>query len=98
MLILMKEVAVLLSKVIKHAQNKKWTDVGEALLRDAQSLISAGKTAVKNPEAQSDFYEVVNTTLANIKGKFLWLCVCVCLLTSCSTSVFFHVFSSSFFV
>jgi hypothetical protein len=64
---------VLLSKVIKHAQNKKWTEVGEALLRDAQSLISAGKTAVKNPEAQADFYGVVNTTLANIK-ELLRLC------------------------
>ena len=68
-----KEVAVLLSKVIKHAQNKKWNEIGDALLKDAQSLISAGKTAVKNQEAQSDFYQVVNTTLANIK-ELLRLC------------------------
>ena len=62
-----KEVAVLLSKLIKHAQNRKWQDMSEALLKDAQSLISAGKTAVKNKEAQKDFYQVVGTSVNNIK-------------------------------
>lgn len=55
------------SAVIKHAQNKKWTEIAEALLKDAQSLISAGKNAVKNQEAQTDFNSVVQRTISNIK-------------------------------
>ncbi len=53
--------------MIKHAQNKKWTEIAEALLKDAQSLISAGKNAVKNQEAQTDFNSVVQRTISNIK-------------------------------
>lgn len=68
-----KEVAVLLSKVIKHAQGRDWKAVSDDLLKDAQNLISAGKTAVKNTEAQKDFYQVVNTTLNNVR-EFLRLC------------------------